>query len=231
MKRFTVLMTALLAMLLFSCGPSVEGEQEDWKKNQAAMEKLKMDFPAYANMIDSKWEAAKKIKADAEGISNEDEKAKKMLAANNLLDRGCLGNLKGMKSKISSIESKKKSAKTKRKTAEKGKSDAADAIDDAKDAIKYAGKVLAFSSSELGQDPCAKIDRAFKQLKDAQDDLSAAMTKMNQKKKDKKDKIDTEKDKSSSKTDTKKAKKIKCTYCSAKNDATSTKCSSCGADL
>jgi hypothetical protein len=224
MKRFTMLLIATLAMLFYSCGPSVEGEEKDWKKNQTAIEKLKKDFPAYATMINEKWEAAKGMKAAAENISVEEDKAKKMAAANNLLDRGCLGNLRDMKSKITSLESKKSAAKKKRKKAEKGKSAAADAIDDAKDALKYAGKVLAFSTSDLGQDPCAKVNEAFKLLKNAQSDLDDAMKKMNEKK-------ETKTDKSTSKTDTKKVAKVKCTYCSAKNDASNEKCSSCGADL
>ena len=111
MKRFTILMLPLLAILFYSCGPSVEGEEKSWKTNQTAIEVLKADFPAYASMIDTKWQVAKKLKSESEGISNEEDKAKKMAAANNLLDRGCLGNLRGMKKKISSLESKRKAAK------------------------------------------------------------------------------------------------------------------------
>jgi len=235
MKKITLFMSFALAIFLFSCGPSVEGEKEDWKANQTATEKLKTDYPAFATMIDTKWEAAKVAWAAAEGIKDEDDQAKKMSAANDMLDAGCIGNLRGMKSKISSVESKSRSVKTKKKSAKKGKSKAEDALDEAKDAIKYASKVLAKSSDELGEDPCGKINEAYRLLSTAHSDLSSAMTAMSAKKKTKKDK---EKDKKGSKTDTKKEVKKdtkpamkKCSYCDSKNAATKTKCGSCGANL
>lgn len=228
MKNFKFLIYVLLAMFLFSCGPSVEGETKDWAKNQTATESLKQEFPAYASMIESKWKEAKALHLAAEGITDVEQKAKKMLAANTLLDRGCIGSLRGFKGQISSIETKMKRAKTKRKTAKKGKSAAADAIDDTKEAIKYAGKVMAFSENELGADPCAKITRAHKLLSDASRDLASAMRKMNAKGKTKKgSKVDG---KAAVKKETK-ATKISCKYCGAKNEAAKHKCSSCGASI
>ena len=155
-----------------------------------------------------------------------------MSQANNLLEGGCVGNLKNMRSKIESVDSKRDKIKSLRKGKEgKEKSYAEDAIDDAKDAVKYAEKVLKFTADEIDSDPCVKIDKAFKKLTAAYTDLGKAESKLNQK--DKKDKEETTKT-DETKTDDAKddtPKMIKCEYCGSMNDAKLTKCKSCGAEL
>jgi len=188
MKKFTLVMAFALAIFISACGPSVEGQKEDWKENLADLEKIKTDHPAFASIIDAQLTTAKDSWKAAEAETNEDEQAKKMMAANDLLEKGCVGNLKNMKSKISSVSSKRDAVKRKKKKAKKGKVKATEAMSEASDAINYANKVMALSADELGEDPCGKINEAFKLLGDSYNDLSSAMSKMGSKsKKEKKD--------------------------------------------
>ena len=106
-KLFTFLLIALFA--INSCGPTLESENEGWQENLDAMAKLKTDYPAFTALIDKKIEEAKTIWDEAQSISDEEQKLDKMVAANDVLERGTMGNLKNMKSKISSLKSKKES--------------------------------------------------------------------------------------------------------------------------
>lgn len=192
MKQKFLGLLALSSLFLFSCGPSVEGEKEDWAQNQKNMETLKTEYPTMSEKIDQSVKAAQAVWTEAEGISDEDKKAEKMDEANNLLETGCVGNLYNLKSKISSVKSKTSSVKSllkrkKKKASKQAKRKAEDAIEEANDAVLYADRILGGLSDEeiTADEQCTKINKAFNKLTDAYSSLNKASSKLNKKEKKK----------------------------------------------
>jgi DNA repair exonuclease SbcCD ATPase subunit len=188
MKKVQIFLLATI-LLAVSCGPSVDGEKEDWNENLKAMDALKVQYPALNTKIDKAVEEAKLIWVEAEKISEEEKQAEKMADANKVLDDGCIGNLKDMEEKISSVKAKistvKKLRKKKKAASRNAKNFANDAIEEANDALSYAERNMSFSEDEMDNDPCFKITKAFKKLSDAKNSLGKAVTKLNKKKKNK----------------------------------------------
>ena len=227
MKRLSLLFITVLFFTVYSCGPSVEGETKNWDRNIEQLNKLKTDYPAYADMIKAKIDEAQKIYDNAGSLSDEEAKADKLREANNILNSGCIGDLKNMSSKIDDVKEKKKELKKILK--DKSKSDIKYAeliMDDCKSAIKKAEKVLNKKAENLDANPCLKIEKVYKNLEAAYTDMQEAINDFN--------KQDTEKEEEITKDNEKKeeaAKMIECTYCGSKNEPGSTKCKSCGANL
>ncbi len=229
-KLFTILLITLFA--INACGPTLESENEGWQKNLDAMAQLKSDFPVFTPLIDKKIEAAKKIWEEAQGISNEEQKLDKMVAANDVLERGTMGNLRNMKSKISSLKSKKESMLRMKTPDYKLESRVDDAKYTVEKALKKADKVLYMTSDEFTEEDAAgKIDQAWVALNDAYKEVEIIINKINNENKSIKD----EKIKKDQKIadDKKKAEEavadVKCEYCGTKNKHDFRKCSSCGA--
>ena len=227
MKKISLLFVVMIVFVAYSCGPSVEGETKNWDRNIKALKKMQVDYPAYAELITGKITEAEVIYEKAKGISDEEEKAQNMRKANSVLNSGCVGDLKKMSSKIDGVEKKKNELKKKikNKTASDLKY-AEFVIDDAKTAIKKAEKVLNKKSEDLDGNPCLKIEKAYKNLETAYKDIEEAIAsfKDQERKKEEELKKETEKKEEA-------AKMIECTYCGSKNEAGSTKCKSCGANL
>lgn len=228
MKKLSVLFIAFIALAIYSCSPSVEGETKSWDSNVQQLKKMKSDYPAYADMISTKMAEAEKIFKSAEGISDEDAKAEKMREANNILSTGCVGNLKNMLSKIDDVDRKKSELRKAAKTQSDMKY-AESVIDDAKSAVKKAEKVLNKNAADLDANPCIKIERAYKKLETAYSDMTSAISSF--KSAERKDKQKEKQLKEDVKKKEEAAKDIKCEYCGTKNKAGSTKCKSCGANL
>ena len=228
MKKLTILMSVLI-IALFSCGPSIEGESKSWKSNVAELEQLKKDYPTYAEIIKTTMSEAEKVYSEAQGISNEDEKADKMREANNLLSSGCVGNLKNMKSKIADVEKSSKELKG----LKQGKDAAGqilikEAIKDGKKAKKKALKVLNVSPEDAGTNPCDFVNNAYQELESAIDDIKNQIENIKEKEKDKQAEETKIKEKEK-KDDT--PKQIECGHCGKKNKAGKTECKYCGAPL
>jgi hypothetical protein len=192
-EKFLALLT--IAVLLISCGPSVEGEKEDWTENLKNMETLKTKYPSMSEKIGQTVEAAKLVLDQAETIADEDEKAKKMDEANNLLETGCVGNLYNLETKISSVKSKISSTKSllkrkKKQATKKAIRKADDAIDEAEDARLYANRIKnSIADEEITADEqCVRINKAFHKLTAAHSNLKNASSKLNKKEKSEKKK-------------------------------------------
>lgn len=221
MKKVTILL-ALFTLIIYSCGPSVEGESKSWKRNVEQLKKLKADYPGYVKVIDARIAEAKKVYDAASSIKDEKEKAAKMSQANSMLSTGCVGNLKNMKSKIKEVKSKKKELKALGKTE-------ADirlikiVAEDANDAVKKALKVL---NAKEDKAKCDYVGEAYDNLDATVKDIKKRISSI-------KDKIQEQKD--STKKVVKKTddanKMVKCEYCGTKNKASNAKCKSCGANL
>ena len=231
-KLSTLLIISIFA--INACGPTLESSNENWKSNQDAMVQLKSEFSAFAPLIDQKLEEAKKVWDAAQGISDEEKKLDKMVEANNILSSGAIGNLRNMKSKISSLKSKKEGLMKLNANSYQLEEKATNATRTVKEAISNAEKVLYMSADEFTiNDAPGKLEKAFTGLTDAYkeveiviDLINDANNKVEQEKKDKEQQIQAEKEKEE------KAKAdIKCEYCGTLNKAGSTKCSSCGASI
>lgn len=229
-KLFTILFITIFA--INACGPTLESSNEDWQKNLKAMDKLKVDYPAFTPLIDKKIEEAKKIWDEAQGISNEDQKLEKMVAANRVLDAGPIGGLRNMKSKISSLKSKKESLMKMKTPDYKLEMRANTAYSSVDKAIKEANDVLYITSSGFNIETApGKIERAFTALNDAYKEVDIIIGKINAENKAKADeKAKTEKKIEDDKKKTEEAKKdVKCEYCGVMNTFDYKKCSSCAA--
>lgn len=228
MKKITFILVAFL-FLVNACGPSIEGETKAWDSNLKSMETAKAKYPKFAETIDQKLVEAKALWEEAKGIKDEDAKAEKMEAANSLLSGGCVGNLSGMNSKISSIQTSIDKVDRLRKGQE------GEVKRYAKDAVKVAEKAIEKAKEALNGNSCDDVKRVYKNLSNAGTDLTTAVTKINAAVKEVEAKKDSSKVKETTTTkDTKKVeevKMVKCPYCSVKNKKTNVKCTGCGATL
>ena len=229
-KLFTFLFITFFA--INACGPTMESENEGWQKNLDATTKLKADFPVFSPLIDKKLEEAKKIWEEAEGISNEEQKLDKMVAANNVLASGTIGNLKNMKSKISSLKSKKESLMKMKTPDFKTEQRAQYAFESVEDALKKADKVFYMTSENFSiEEASGRIDKAWIALNDAYKEVEIIIENINKENKA----IADDKTKSEEKVEQEKqkieeAKKdVKCESCGTLNSPDFKKCSSCGA--
>lgn len=229
-KLFTFLLVTLFA--INACGPTLESENEGWQKNLDAMTKLKSDFPVFTPLIDKKVEEAKKVWEEAEGISNEDQKLDKMVAANNVLEKGTIGNLRNMKSKISSLKSKKESMLRMKTPDYKLESRMDDAKYAVEKALKKADKVLYMTSDEFSMEEASgKIDQAWVALNDAYKEVEIIIENINKENKSIQDakKKEEQKIADDKKKEEDAKKDVKCEYCGTLNKHDFKKCSSCGA--
>jgi hypothetical protein len=229
-QSVTLLCIAIFALI--SCGPSKESESKAWQKNLDAAKSLKSTYPVYASLIDSKISEATKLWDEAAGISNEDAKLKKMVAANDLLDAGCIGNLSNMKSKISDLKLKKEGLMQLKAPDYQTESRARNAFQTVENAIDKAEKVLYLTPAEFKlEEAPGKIDIAWNGLTDAYREVEIIIDNIN---KDNKAVADQnakkQQDLKDEKQKTEEAKAdIKCPYCGTMNPHDYTKCKSCGA--
>jgi phosphatidylserine/phosphatidylglycerophosphate/cardiolipin synthase-like enzyme len=230
--KHLVILFCFAIFALISCGLSLESENENWKKNLEAANNLKAEYAVFKPLIDKKIEEATKLWDEAAKISNEDQKLKKMLAANDLLDAGCLANLMNMKDKISDLKSKKESLMQLKTPDDQLESRAQRAFETVEDAIKKAEKTLYMTQADFNIDEAsAKIDRAWGGLNDAYKEVEIIIDNINkennaitQDKQQKDSQVKQEKQKVEEA-----AKDIKCPYCGTLNPHNYSKCKSCGA--
>jgi hypothetical protein len=231
MKKLVTLLI-IVAFAAYSCGPSLDSENESWKRNLAAGEKLKSELPVFKPYIDLKMTEANKLWEEATKISDEKEKLKKMVEANNVFEQGTLANLSNMKSKIADLKLKKESLMKLKSPDEQMESRAQAAFTTVEDALKKADKVLYMVAEDFNIDEVpGKIDRAWTGLVDAYKEVEIIIENINKetdaiaKEKEKKEQeIKDEKQKAEDAV-----KDIKCPYCGTMNTHDYSKCSSCGA--
>jgi hypothetical protein len=229
-KLLSVLLIAIL--VVFACGPSLETENANWKKNLEAMELLKTEYPVYKALIEQKTEEAKKIWDEASKISNEDQKLDKIVSANNLLEENTIGNLRHMKNKISDLKTKKESLlgmKTPNYQIEQRAKNAFVSVDDA---LKNADEVIYLNQQDIRIDEAtSKIDKAWTSLNDAYKEVEIIIDNINRENKaiaDEKNQTEQKLNQEKQKADEAVAD-IKCPYCGTMNVHDYKKCKSCGA--
>jgi len=104
MKHSLKIITILfLSICLFSCAPSVEGEQEDWQRNLAKVPQLMEDYPTFSSVIKLQFNKAQEAMKATEAISDPEQKAEAMSAANDLISDSFVGKLASVQSRIERI--------------------------------------------------------------------------------------------------------------------------------
>jgi hypothetical protein len=226
----TILFMATFAFT--SCGPSLESENENWKNNLSAVYSLKSEFPVFKELIDNKIAEATKLWDEASKISNEDQKLEKMVVANDVLEKGCIGNLMNMKSKIADLKFKKESLMKLKTPNYQLESRAQKAFASVDIAVKEADGVLYMvpENFNLNEAP-GKIDKAWNSLNDAYKEVEIIIDNINKENST----IASEKAKKEQEVKDEKVKAeeavadIKCPYCGTLNAHDYSKCKSCGA--
>jgi len=232
-KLFTFF--ALIIFMLNACGPTLESSNEDWERNDKAMAQLKTDYAAFTPLIDQKLVEAQKAWDASQEIADEEKKLDKMVAANQILSAGAVGNLRNMKSKISGLKTKKENLMKLDVASYKLEGRSQDAFESVKKAIKKAEKVMYMTKDEFSIDEApGKLDRAFNGLTDAYKEVEIIIGLINKENNkiavEEKDKEQQVQDEKVEKEKVEQAKAdYKCDYCGTMNKADNKKCSSCGA--
>ncbi len=72
--------------VLVACKPSAERETKKWQRNQTKVADLKAKYPQFRSFLDSDLKKASTAWSAAEKVAGEEEKAKAMEAANDIVD-------------------------------------------------------------------------------------------------------------------------------------------------
>jgi len=231
MKKLFILLS-IAVFSLVNCGPSMESENKAWQQNLDAAKNLKSEYPVFAALIDLKIEEATKLWNESSKITNEDQKLDKMVAANDLLDAGTIGNLQNMKSKISDLKAKKEGLMKLKTPDEQTETRAQAAFETVNNAVAKAEEVLTMSQTDFNiSDAPVKIDMAWNGLTDAYREVEIIIDNINKETKAVEDeKAKTEQQAKDEKLKAEEAvKDIKCPYCATMNPHDYSKCKSCGA--
>lgn len=105
MKKILIFTLSILALSisLFSCKPSVEGEQEAWERNKKQVSELVQQYPNFAPAIEIQFAKATEAMAAAITISDVEQKAEAMDAANDLISSSFVGKLASLESRMERI--------------------------------------------------------------------------------------------------------------------------------
>jgi len=214
MKKLTLFL--LLIVALIACKKSVEGETATWESNKTKLKKLKTSYPSFAELLDKELKNAEAKWKEAQGISNEEEKIKKMSEANYTFDQGFVYELGTLETKMENLSRKSKelSNSITAKDVNLSKSDLKTVIaanDKVKESLLSVEKLL--NKGVKSEDKAyASIKDANKSLADAEIKLDAAMQIINESrgaKKTSKDSSATASDKEDDKQDSKDTATVK----------------------
>jgi hypothetical protein len=181
MKKITLFLLLLVAMI--ACKKTVEGETSAWESNKTKLKKLKASYPSFAALLEKELKDAEAKWKEAQGISNEEEKIKKMSEANYTFNQGFVYELSTLESKMDNMSRKSKelSNSITAKDVNLSKSDLKTVIatnDEVKEALLQVEKLL--NKGVKSEDKAySSIKEANKSLADAEAKLDAAMQIIN----------------------------------------------------
>ncbi len=181
MKKITLFLLLLVAMI--ACKKTVEGETSTWESNKTKLKKLKASYPSFAALLDKELKDAEAKWKEAQGISNEEEKVKKMSEANYTFNQGFVYELSTLETKMDNLSKKSKelSNSITAKDVNLSKSDLKNVIatnDEVKEALLQVEKLL--NKGVKSEDKAyTSIKDANKSLDDAEAKLDAAMQIIN----------------------------------------------------
>lgn len=228
MKKITnLLFVALIATILMSCGSSVESQLKGWDSNLKSVDTYKAKYPSLKMFLQEDVDAGTTVKTEADALTDEKAKIKKMKEANGKISGGILKNIKDLESKISSTKTKETSLKN-AKVADDQKTYATQATTDTKTALTNADKVFTATYSNKNESIEA-IKKQITKLDDACTEIDRIISKTDEV--NKKVEEDNKKVEENKVKEEEAAKPIKCEYCESMNEATATKCKNCGAPI
>ncbi len=201
MKKLTLFL--LFIVVTIACKKSVEGETAAWESNKTKLKKLKASYPSFADLLDKELKNAEAKWKEAQGISNEEEKIKKMAEANYTFNQGFVYELGTLETKMDNLSRKAKelSNSITAKDVNLSKSDLKIVIasnDEIKETLLQVEKLL--NKGVKSEDKAyTSIKDANKSLADAEMKLDAAMQIINESRNSKK----TSKDSSATASDKK----------------------------
>lgn len=180
MKKYIII--GILINLLFSCDLSVQKDTNSWEANIRKLKKMKRDYPAYADMIDTNIKNAENIYKKAQTLSNEKKRTYKINEAKDVLFAGCIGVLKNMKSKIKLINRKlKKLEKLNKGESLAGQILIDETINDAKKTNENAIKVLNTNTYAKDESPCSVVNNTYQELNASFNDIRNQIENINKK--------------------------------------------------
>lgn len=228
MKKLNTLLALVVVALFFAaCGSSVESQEKSWTSNLKTVDTYKAKYPSLKTFLEEDVTAATAIKTEADGLSDEKAKIKKMKEANGAISGGILRYVKDLENQISSTKTKEASMKN-AKVADDQKKFADQAIADSKTALtnaegaftkSYSTKNEAIEALKLQKSKLDEVIKEFDRILAKTNDTNKKIE--DEKKKEEENKIKEEEAK----------KPIKCEYCGNMNEPTKTKCESCGAPV
>lgn len=96
-------LTFLLALLLFSCGTSVENEEAAWKQNKTTIANYKNKYPCFSEKIEAQFEIADAAMKEALTIADEEKKMKAMQKANEQATIGYINAIQGLENNLQTL--------------------------------------------------------------------------------------------------------------------------------
>ncbi|MFW5741566.1 MAG: hypothetical protein ACOC1F_14525 [Myxococcota bacterium] len=171
-----VVLTALVALVV-GCGKNAKNEQQYWTNHQQEMTEFEQKWPGFKALLDVRKAKAQPMWDEAQKISDEEQKAEKMAAANAALFEGLPSKMSEIKYKSQGIEStiKKlnglKLPKSKQSTRSDAVSRAMRAVSEVDEAMRNAKPANEQEALALVDDQVSKLiseagaaDRAYSSL-------------------------------------------------------------------
>ncbi len=111
-KRWIVLFVASLvtALAATSCKKTLEGETRNWERSNLRAQELSALYPGFAPAIRAQQAKAQAEMEAAKGISNAEEKTRKMSECSSMLSGGFIGILGGLESRVRGVREKTQTA-------------------------------------------------------------------------------------------------------------------------
>jgi len=212
-----------------ACKKTVEGESKRWSSTTQRVQELQALYPGFATPLKDQLKKAEAAMEAAKGISDEQEKIKKMAEANALA-------LEGFAGKLGDVERLQKQIREKVTTAITGATDRSDRLA-AKQAVDDAQRVLASGDETLRRGATdsvganAVVRKVESDLSTAERNLDRVISAARARQKAATAKTaETKGGKAGAATGAPAAPAAwKCAYCSHSNDPKAAKCTNCGA--
>lgn len=159
----------LLVGLTTACQRSAEGLKKDWNFAKERWDKHKTNYPSFAALLDKQLKEGEAKMAEADKISNEDEKKAKMKEAVDAINTGFIAELNTLEFNKGEITKKMDKVK-KQKFNSSNLKKAENALAEANNAISEANKIVGGS--------VATVEDALKVIKDANSVLRTAKSNL-----------------------------------------------------
>jgi rubrerythrin len=226
MTQTKAVLVVLLAagMLSAACKRTVEGEDQAWTANLKHEQELAAQYPSFAGALHEQQKRAEDAMTQARAVSDKEQAAKQMAAANAMLNQGFANTLSQIDPRTRALRQKLVDATT---ATEHGSDQAAAkvATDDAQRILRNVDDALKTGAPDSAS-ATAVLSKVDGDLRSASSNLDRVIASA----KARKQEATKAAAAASGATGAPAAvAQWKCTYCGHLNDATAKKCTECGA--